>query len=166
MKTSIQRKRQQAFTLVELVVTISIIGVLSAIAVPRFIDLRTQAYNSSRDGSISAVRSGIMLVASKNQATGAVPGTTFPPNLEATWSGPGGTVATGGAVCGVPPCPCATANPCFELVLDSPVNDGQIAPDNRGWRQTAGGTYVFTNPAAAVDTTCTYSSATGQFTCS
>jgi MSHA pilin protein MshA len=53
--------KQQGFTLIELVTTIVILGALSATAIPRFIDLQSNARNSVINGAAGAVASAAML---------------------------------------------------------------------------------------------------------
>lgn len=67
-------KKQAGFTLVELVVVIAILGILAAVAIPRFADLNSTARESAIDNLDGAVRSAATLAhaqAVAENATGA-----------------------------------------------------------------------------------------------
>jgi prepilin-type N-terminal cleavage/methylation domain-containing protein len=54
-------KNKKGFTLIELVIIIILLGVLAAIAIPRYVDLRDQALRASAQATLDAGRAGIQL---------------------------------------------------------------------------------------------------------
>lgn len=71
------RKEQRGFTLIELVMVIVILGVLAAVAIPKFVDLRTDAYVASAKGYGGALSSANAINYGGCAAKGGVVTATF-----------------------------------------------------------------------------------------
>ncbi len=75
-------KATKGFTLIELVVVITILGILAAFAIPRFANLETEARIAAVQGLAGSVRSGATLAHSLSLAQGL--GLADPVNMEGT----------------------------------------------------------------------------------
>jgi prepilin-type N-terminal cleavage/methylation domain-containing protein len=92
---------RKGFTLIELVLVITIIGILAVAALPRFFGMSNQARVASRDGVVGAVRAGIAVYRANDMAAGG-PGTP-PTTLDAQAAG--------------------ACTACFNDIMTNPVND-------------------------------------------
>jgi prepilin-type N-terminal cleavage/methylation domain-containing protein len=61
------KKSKQGFTLIELMIVVAIIGILAAIAIPKFADLINKSKEGATKGSLSSVRSAIQVYYGDNE---------------------------------------------------------------------------------------------------
>lgn len=136
-------KNEKGFTLVELVVVIVVLGLLSAFAVPRFINITTAARISSVNGFAGGVRAAVAVV----KAQYMINGTGTSPVTMAD----GTTVAVGtaGTAAGVP--------------TGSAVGIANAMNDIGGFTPTyvAGGTSTFVPSGGGATCRVTYNDTTG-----
>jgi len=111
--------QHRGFSFVELILVITVFGLLAVAVFPKFIGITNAAQEISREAVSSAVRAGVALY----KANGVVDkgGTgTYPQTLD--------SVPTGNI--------CNTTHPCFVNVLFSGIDDSE-------WRKDSDKTYIY-----------------------
>lgn len=96
---------RSAFTLVEMVMVIVIIGLLAVVAMPKFADMQSEATSAAEQGTVAAVRSGIKIAHMSNLAKGT---DTYPDALGSGKNGSG-----------------SEDNPLFDAVIDNGITDSK-----------------------------------------
>ena len=71
----VRKHSQSGFTLIELVIVIVILGILAAVAIPKYEDMREQARVATLKGQLGSIRSAIAIQYARNALNGSA---TFP----------------------------------------------------------------------------------------
>ena len=142
---------RKAFTMIELIFVIVVLGILSSIAVSKMSVTRDDAVIVKGKSQVSAIRSAITLLRSKNMMRGMSNGGN-PTKLDAL------STATSSAGDNLFDYDTNTSDSTKKL-LDYPIRT--VATGKDGWRKAAAGKYIF--HATNVDVNFTYSA--GSFTC-
>ena len=70
-----RKQGESGFTLIELVIVIVILGILAAVAIPKYEDMREQARVATIKGQLGSIRSAIAIQYARNALNGSP---TFP----------------------------------------------------------------------------------------
>ena len=71
----VRKHSESGFTLIELVIVIVILGILAAVAIPKYEDMREQARVATLKGQLGGIRSAIAIQYARNALNGNA---TFP----------------------------------------------------------------------------------------
>jgi len=117
---------KKSFTLIELVMIIVILGILAAVAIPKYYNLQSQAKTAAEEGVVGGVRSGIATYYANQCANGSC---AYPASLDS---------ANNSA--------CDTSNPCFgEILAQGGVTDNWDKVNSTSYTGPAGKNYTYTS---------------------
>jgi prepilin-type N-terminal cleavage/methylation domain-containing protein len=97
MKTSLLRKNQEGFTLIEIIAVLVILGILAAVAIPKYLDMRQDAIINAAKGALSELNARERLALAQSKLQDAAANSNYTPpsyDLGQDW----GTIVSGTAV--------------------------------------------------------------------
>jgi prepilin-type N-terminal cleavage/methylation domain-containing protein len=97
MKKALLRKNQKGFTLIEIIAVLVILGILAAVAIPKYLDMRTDSIRNAAQGAVSELNARERLSLAQSKLNDATANTTYSMTdtyLGADW----GTITAGSDV--------------------------------------------------------------------
>ena len=142
----IEKRTHRGFTLIELVIVITILAILAAVAIPAFSNLTVQARNASTQGAIGALRSALAVYRA-NEFAGGRAG-SYPTIAASVFANPP-SVMDGNVI---PENPWArfAANTSPASIVAAPAGSATRATSGAvaGWAYDAGTGLIYANTAA------------------
>ncbi len=117
------QRDQSGFTLIELVIIIVVLGILAAVAIPRYFDMVSEAKESSCKGALGGLRSGISIWYANEALTTGTAGWPAIDSLRTV-----GVVMAGA----IPPNPYQTSTSAPDSIVTG-VTKGTIVGTRGGW---------------------------------
>ncbi|MDP3096785.1 MAG: type II secretion system protein [Syntrophales bacterium] len=77
MKTPLLRKNQKGFTLIEIIAVLVILGILAAVAIPKYLDMRTDAIRNAASGAVSELNARERLALAQSKLQDAASNTKY-----------------------------------------------------------------------------------------
>jgi len=97
MKKSLLRNNQKGFTLIEIIAVLVILGILAAVAIPKYLDMRTDSIRNAAQGAKSELNARERLQLAQSKLNDATANSNYTPpsyDLGTDW----GTIVSGTAV--------------------------------------------------------------------
>lgn len=156
-------KKQKGFTLVELMIVVAIIGVLAAVAIPKFADMLEKSREGATKGNLSSIKSAVSNYYADNQGTYPqtldtrtfiISGESYPafinkyievvPAVKVTSKN---TANTGGAGQGPGSGSVLVTSAVHAGTFDTPAFTAPTAASGKGWKYNNSLGYVWVNSA-------------------